>query len=131
MVHGRNESACYPLELASLYFGSLTRETRMLLYYVAASAERTQATPLVRRQNLISKKPFQSATKAVQQQITAQPMVFWTALVKPRFRSWGIVLVLLLDLPGFCQQKEGMILLRLFCSVGMTSGYKEFSNTSC
>jgi hypothetical protein len=39
----------------SLYFERLTRETRMLLYCVAASAGRAQATPLIRRQNLISK----------------------------------------------------------------------------
>jgi hypothetical protein len=48
----RNEVG--PLELASLYFGSLTRETRMLLYCVAASAG-AQATSFLRRQNLISK----------------------------------------------------------------------------
>jgi len=44
----------------------LTRETRMFLYCVAASAGHTQATPLVRRQDLISKRPFRSAAKALQ-----------------------------------------------------------------
>ena len=69
--------ASFPLELLwpSLYFGRLTRETRMLLYCIAAPAGRAQATSLVRRQNLISKSHSRTLARRFNSRSPVQPAV--------------------------------------------------------
>jgi len=59
-----------------------SRQARMLPYCVAASASRAQATPLVRRQNLISKSHSRALPRRFNSRSPVQPTVFWTALVR-------------------------------------------------